>query len=189
MTETIVLWSAAAVLLFWAVGAYNRLVRLRAAAIAAFAAVDAELGQQIELVQAQLPQGTQPAPLEGLTSIWTSLQAAAAQLAVSLSAARHKPLDPARVAALGTAQDALATAWEHAQHDEAHDLAGARLPDTVLSRRAQLAAQARAATGQFNQAVERYNQAIAQFPAIMLAWLFGFKPARALTPAPISRPA
>ena len=33
---------------------------------------------------------------------------------------------------------------------------------------------------QFNDAVARYNAAIAQFPPCLLAWLFGFKPARPL---------
>ena len=46
----------------------------------------------------------------------------------------------------------------------------------VTARRAQLALQTHAATEQFNQAVARYNEAIAQFPAVLLAWLFGFKP-------------
>lgn len=32
----------------------------------------------------------------------------------------------------------------------------------------------------FNEAVVQYNSAIAQFPASLLAWVFGFKAARAL---------
>lgn len=36
------------------------------------------------------------------------------------------------------------------------------------------------ATEHFNQAVGRYNDAIAQFPAVLLAWLFGFQPGRGL---------
>jgi LemA protein len=38
--------------------------------------------------------------------------------------------------------------------------------------------QTHAATDQFDLAVGRYNEAIAQFPAVLLAWLFGFKPGR-----------
>ena len=45
-------------------------------------------------------------------------------------------------------------------------------------KRLGLSAQARAATEVFNQAVGRYNDAIAQFPALLLASLFGFKPGR-----------
>ena len=66
MTDSFVPWAIAAVLLFWTVGAYNRLMRLRAEANLAFASVDTELARQVELVHSQLPppDPTQPAPLE-----------------------------------------------------------------------------------------------------------------------------
>ena len=178
-------WTIAVVLLFWAVGAYNRLMRLRADAKAAFASVDAELGHLVELVGDQLPppEPTQPAPL-GLepVSFWDALHAAAMQLEATLAAARSKPLAPDNIGALSAAQEVLRMAWERAERDDAHDLAGPRLPDTVLLRRAQLLLQAHAATESFNAAVVRYNEGIAQFPAILLAWLFGFQPARTLPP-------
>ena len=49
-TSSFVPWIVAAVALFWAVGAYNRLVRLRSDANAAFAALEAELTKQVKLV-------------------------------------------------------------------------------------------------------------------------------------------
>ncbi|HUR89487.1 MAG TPA: LemA family protein [Ramlibacter sp.] len=176
MTNSVVGWTIAAVLLFWAVGAYNRLMRLRAEANSAFAAVDTELARQVSLVREQLPRGDDPA------SFWEGLHAASAQLAATLASARAKPLEPENIATLSSAQDVVRMAWERAERDDAHDLAGPRLPDTVLLRRAQLQLQAHAATETFNNAVARYNEAIAQFPAVLLAWLFGFKPARALAP-------
>ncbi len=184
MPTSIVLWSVFAVLLFWIVGAYNRLMRLRTEANAAFAALDAHLARQVDLVRNQLPgpEATQPASLDGEGSFWAGLHGAAAQFAASLAAARTRPLEPAGIAALSAAQDVLAMAWERAERDDAHDLAGPRLPDTVTAHRAQIALQTHAATQQFNQAVARYNQAIAQFPAVLLAWLFGFKPGRGVTP-------
>ena len=184
MPTSIVFWSLGAVLLFWIVGAYNRLMRLRADANAAFATLEAELSRQVDLVRNQLPgpEATQPAPLDGEGSFWAGLHGAAAQFAASLAAARTRPLEPAGIAALSAAQDVLAMAWERAERDDAHDLAGPRLPDTLTLRRAQLALQTHAATEQFNQAVVRYNEAIGQFPAVLLAWLFGFKPGRGVTP-------
>jgi LemA protein len=179
MPTSVFFWSAAAVLLFWTVGAYNRLMRLRADANVAFAVLGAALSKQIELVRSQLPAPeTQPAALDAESAFWGALQGAAGQLAASLAAARGRPLEPDGIAALSSAQDVLAMAWERAERDDAHDLAGARLPDTVLARRAQLEIQVHAATEQFNQAVARYNEGIAQFPAVLLAWLFGFKPGR-----------
>lgn len=177
-SNSILSWTVAAVLLFWAVGAYNRLMRLRADAHTAFAGVEAEFTKQVELVSKYLPgaEFTQPAALEPESTFWAGLQGAARQFAASLAAARARPLDARRMAALNAACDVLVMAWETAQRDEAHDLAGPRLPDTVLARRAQLAAQTHAAIEQFNGAVARYNEGIAQFPALILAWLFGFEP-------------
>jgi LemA protein len=182
MSSSVILWSLSAVLLFWAVGAYNRLVRLRSDANTAFANLEAELANQVALVRDQLPkpEATQPAALDDDRSFWTGLHAAASQFAASLAAARARPLEPQGIAALGAAQDVLAMAWERAERDDAHDLAGPRLPDTVTSRRAQLTMQTHAATDQFDRAVARYNAAITQFPAVLLAWLFGFKPGRGL---------
>ena len=183
MTSSVLTWSIAALLLFWAVGAYNRLMRLRADANSAFAAVEAEIARQVELVRTQLPgpDATQPAPLEADSgSFWGGLHAAANQLAATLASARAKPLDPANIAALSAAQDVMRAAWERTERDDAHDLAGPQLPDTVLLRRAHLLLQAHAVTESFNQAVTRYNDAIQQFPALVLAWLFGFRPARSL---------
>lgn len=178
MPDSILSWTIAAVLLFWAVGAYNRLIRLRAEAHTAFAGVEAEFTKQVELVSKHLPgaEFTQPAPLEQESTFWAGLQGAARQFATSLAAVRSRPLDAKRMAALNAACDVLVMAWATAQRDEAHDLAGPRLPDTVLARRSQLAGQTRAAIEQFNAAVARYNEAIAQFPAVLLAWLFGFEP-------------
>lgn len=181
MASSWIYWIAGAVVLFWAVGAYNRLVRLRSEANAAFAALDAELAKQVQLVHDCLPEGqTQPASLfDGLeASFWGGLQGAATQFAASLAAARQKPLEPEGIAALSAAQAVLTMAWERAERDDAHDLAGPRLPDTLTATRAHIVSQARATAEQFNQAVARYNHAIAQFPAVLLAWLFGFRPGR-----------
>jgi LemA protein len=187
MPSSIVLWSVAAVLLFWSVGAYNRLMRLRAEANTAFGALETELSKQVALVRECLPppEPTQPAPLDGEpTSFWAGLHGAAAQFAASLAAARARPLEPEGIAALAAAQDVLTMAWERAERDDAHDLAGPRLPETLTVRRAQMVIQVRAATDHFNQAVARYNAAIAQFPAVVLAWLFGFKRGRGIGFAP-----
>jgi LemA protein len=182
MAPSLVFWIVAAVLLFWSVGAYNRLVRLRSEAKSAFAVLEQELARQVQLVQACLPESeTQPASLfDGESTFWGSLQGAASQFAASLAAARSRPLDPEGIAALHAARDVLAMAWERAERDDAHDLAGSRLPETVSTTRAHLVAQAGAAAEQFNLAVSRYNHGISQFPAVLLAWLFGFKAARGL---------
>jgi LemA protein len=184
MPSSLATWIACAVLLFWGVGAYNRLVRLRGEANAAFAELDGHLQRQIELVDAVV--GEEPESIfEGAqSSFWGGLQGAAAQLRASLAAARHRPLDPERIAALGSAQSVLVVAWDRAERDDAHDLAGARLPDSLTGQRARLTSDCIAAAERFGRAVAQYNEAIAQFPALLLARLFGFKPALPLRPMP-----
>lgn len=186
MDRSLAFWIAAAVALFWSVGAYNRLVRLRSDANSAFAALEVELTRQVQLVHACIPPDeAQPVTqFEGGSAFWAGLQGAAAQLAASLASARSKPLDPERIAALGAAQEVLGMAWERAERDDAHDLAGPRLPEDFSGERIQLVRMTQAATVHFNEAVARYNAAIAQFPAILLAWLFGFQPGRGLRAQP-----
>ncbi len=182
-SSTWVGWVVAAVLVFWGVGAYNRLVRLRAEANAAFAALDALLVKLVELVSTSLPPEADAAPasqFDGGSAFWAGLHGATAQFVASLTAARHRPLEPERIAALGAAQEVLEMAWERAERDDAHDLAGPRLPEHIGIERAHLVRQAHAAALQFNESVVRYNDAIAQFPAVLLAWLFGFKAARGM---------
>lgn len=173
MISTLLAWLVPAILLFWCVGAYNRLVRLRGEVKASFGAVDAELQRHIQLVQA-LPAD------QGGPALWSQVTAATAQLATSLAAARLKPLDPQGIAALQAAAEVLEMAWERAEREDAHDLAGPRLPETLSATREQMVAQVVATATQFNESMSRYNQAIGQFPAVLLAWVFGFKPGRAL---------
>ena len=182
MSWSLGFWVGAAVLLFWAVGAYNRLVRLRAAALQAFAVLDARLREQAELVRACLPPSTrQDDDLEDdMTGLWHGLGGAADQFSASLGAARTKPLDGDLIAALGAAQGVLHMAWQRLQQEDAHDLAGAAVPETLQLRWQQVTGQIQADTAQFNQQVVAYNDGIAQFPALVLARLFSLKPARQL---------
>lgn len=184
MPWSFVLWFVLGVLLFWSVGAYNRLVRLRSAALEAFATLDAQLMKLVDLLQSSLPAAasppavTQPGDLLGdVASLWDGLRSALSQFMASLAAARAHPLDRDAMAALSAAQGVLAMAWQRLQH-EAHDLAGAAVPETLQLQWEQLALPARVASEHFNLAVARYNEAIAQFPALLLARLFGFKAAR-----------
>ena len=189
-------WIGGAVALFWFIGAYNRIVRLRSAALQAYAVLDAALVRQIDFVQARLaevpatPQapGTYPgAPTEG-----ASLQASVRQLATLLSAARLKPLDPASIAALSTALHAVLGAWQrlHPGAVVSFQADGTLSQPGALEGRddglgAPLAwpepsAAAEIARGEFNRAVEQYNRAVGQFPAVLVAWIMQLRPAASL---------
>jgi LemA protein len=117
--------------------------------------------------------------MEGTDALWAGLAGAANQFGASLAVARQRPLDPDSIAALDTARQVLVMAWQRVQ-DEAHDLAGAQVPQTTQVQWQLLVSQSAVAADSFNLAVTSYNEAIAQFPALLLASLFGFKPARTL---------
>lgn len=181
---SLLLWIALPVLLFWSVGAYNRLVRLRAEVNTAFAALDAQWQRQVALVHASLPDEFQTSQftLDGAmigdgSELWAGLRGAATQFSASLAAMRVRPLHASRASALRAAQDVLLLAWQRVR-TEAHDLAGAAMPDTVTSEWQRLMQETERLQLQFNESVTLYNEAIAQFPALLLAWVFGFKAAR-----------
>lgn len=186
--SSLVFWVLLAVAFFWAVGAYNRLVRLRAQVGQAFAALDAQLVRQLVWVQGCLPpalRGGAPLPpgrAEGpVGAAWASLRAASEQFAHSLAAARARPLDAAALAALSSARGVLETSWQRVW-TLGEDPEGLALAEPLLGQHEQLLAQALPLCEAFNRAVLGYNQAIAQFPALLLARLFGFRQAGRLVP-------
>ena len=70
-------WALLALLFFWAIGAYNRLVRLRSAVVKAFAVLDEQLVRQLVWVQGCLPEAmrggavTAPGELQDeVTAAW-----------------------------------------------------------------------------------------------------------------------
>ncbi|MDB5826733.1 MAG: lema family protein [Variovorax sp.] len=176
-------WVGGALLLFWFVGAYNRMIRLRSAAFQAYATLDAALVRQLEFVQANAAAGAE------------SLLAATTQLTTLVAATRVRPLDPERIEALGTALNVLLSAWQRLHPDDvvSFDAEG------TMSRPAPLkgvdeeppppsrfiawpepSAAAEIARGQFNAAVAQYNAAIRQFPALLIAWIMRLRPAAPL---------
>jgi LemA protein len=177
-------WLMPAVLVFWAVGAYNRLVRLRSAARQSYAALHAGMVRQSELLQSALanPGAGATAAGEGVDPValsWRGLAAALQQFNALLAATRLRALDAEAVAALTTARSVLEQAWQRVQ-DEGQDLAGAPVPESLLIRWVDLSRDAGVAAQQFNEAVGAYNDAVRQFPAVLLAWVFRFRPASAV---------
>jgi LemA protein len=165
-------WLVPAVLLFWAVGAYNRLTRLRGDAVAAFAHLDDRWQQQIGLALASVP----PHVGNGLgDEPWSGLRAAAQGLSLAMGALRQNTLAAGRATAAGAARTELIDAWLQVQQG-ARDLAGDLLPETVVQQWQMGLGECDHLGRQFNAAVQQYNEAVQQFPALILARAFGFQP-------------
>lgn len=177
MTSSILAWSVFALLVFWAVGAYNRLMRLRSEVNTCFAGVQVQLQQQAQLALS-LAAPTDPQEAQDEPPFLAQIRDASTQLAACLETGRPKPMDHDRVAAIASALAVLTRAWERAEREDVHDLAGPQLPSELTDTRAQLVRDTQTAIAQFDAAVDRYNGAIAQFPALLLARVFSFKPGR-----------
>lgn len=179
MLSSLAFWIAVAVLLFWAVGAYNRLMRLRADLVQSFGGLDARWLRLMALQnECEAALAAQPGWEPG--DITMALQAAATQFSASLAVMRARPMQADAAAALAAARDVLDASWRGFILQ-----AAARLPDRepldLLARRREAQhVELAHATEQFNAAVTRYNAAIGQFPALLVAALFGFRAARAL---------
>jgi LemA protein len=192
MPDSLPYWIGGALALFWFVGAYNRLMRLRSAALTAYAVLDAALQRQLDFVLARAAQDEVFPAVE--VPPGASLRAAANQLSTLLAATRLRPLDPAGVAAMSTAMHVMVGAWQRLYPDAVVSFEA----DGTLSRPANLegkdelpegavpiawpepSAAAEMARSQFNLAVDRYNAAITQFPALLVAWIMQLKPAAPL---------
>jgi LemA protein len=190
-TASFLPWLVVAVLMFWSVGAYNRLVRLRNAILRSFAPMDQQfearhalLRRQIELLAAQVPSRDVVA-----------LHAACAQADTARLAARRQPgsadvINSLRLALQILAQVRSRIVAEHglAEAQAAEQQAGApaepapgAAPSIALGQQiaaCELALQF--AQGHFNHAVTEYNAALAQFPTAWLGAMFGFRSAGAL---------
>jgi hypothetical protein len=205
LPESFGYWIGAAALLFWFVGAYNRLMRLRTATLKAYATLDAALVRQLDFVQSRMLSQTEAGKSspDGTGAVdataESSLLATTAQLSTLLGATRLHPLDPAAIAALATALHVMLAAWERL-HPYAVLSFGA---DGTLSRPVPVGLKstdlppdadaevpiawpepspaAELARQQFNSAVAAYNAAICQFPALLVAWVMQLRRAAPLT--------
>ena len=171
-TASFLPWLIAAVLMFWSVGAYNRLVRLRYAMLRRFAPVDQHLESRNALLQRQIDLWAQRP--DALSRDLEALQAARTQADAARLAAKRQPGAADTIHSLRLALQILARTRERA--------AAERLPDTAQTHALlqELAACDHAlhfAQGQFNQTVLEYNAALAQFPAAWLGSVFGFRSA------------
>ena len=177
------LWALLALVVFWSVGAYNRLVRLRAAALVAFAALDARWQQQIGLIEAAL------AAREPLSPTAEALRVSAHALSRQWDALRAWPLVLAGMDDLARSRNQVVGHWQALALDAA-DRGGASDPDgaggaggasAMQQHWQQGISECEMLTRQFNAAVEGYNLALAQFPALLIARVFGFKSVEGLT--------
>ena len=181
MGDSVMVWFAVAVLLFWSMGAYNRLVRFRSQGIAAFSVLEGLFNQHVLLVKNSIPDAGAVDAIPDMSqghdtarATWIGLAAAAEQFNACLKVVQAQPLNGPKMSALRTAYETLCLSWCRLR-DLSSDPGAPGLPSTLQPQWERLDLQTEIARTEFNRRIENYNEAIKQFPALMLAWLFGFK--------------
>lgn len=167
--------AALAVIAFWMLGAYNRLVRLRQAVAVAFAQLDAQLQQRHELL-AELVEAAAPHMGDTPEAV-AAVEAARRQTRVAADHAAQRSAHAGRLASLALAEQVLRTALTRlvtlvkARPALHGDL---RVRATVNSL-ATAGHRISAARLGFNKAVLDYNGGVQQFPTRLIAGLLGFQ--------------
>ncbi len=169
-----------AVLVFWAVGAYNRLIALRDNIAKAFVPVDDQVQHRHELLM-QWAHGLH-AVLDQAPSLYEAVLMACAQLQSACDGLRARPSTGSAATSLHLAEQALVAARQRLQAElpaRQQRLSGLEIEVNAE----QLAAadnRLAYACSQFNTATKTYNDAIRQFPTRLVATVFGFQAAGTL---------
>jgi LemA protein len=187
-TQQIVALVLTAVFVFWAVGAYNRLVRMRNHIARGFGLVHEQMTHRHELLQQWVDVLRPllehvPQPLEAVT-------AASQQVLTCCELVKARPSAARPVASLRLAEETLAGARTRLQaelpaHVDRMLPSGAVMGTgmgVALINEELAAADSRLgfARHQFNNAAEAYNEAVLQFPTWVIAGLFRFRVAGTL---------
>lgn len=160
--------------LFWGVGAYNRLVRLRNAITNAFGQIDVQLKRRYDLIPNLVDVARKYLVHEAQTL--EAVIAARQQAQGAEKTAASRPLNAGALAALAGAEQALggalgrlfavAEAYPELKADQTLRELSEELAST--ENRIGFARQA------YNDHVLEFNDAATQFPALIIARLFGF---------------
>jgi LemA protein len=169
-----------AVIVFWAIGAYNRLVRLRNQFKNAFAQIDVQLKRRYDLIPNLVETAkaymkhereTLEAVIRARNSAVSANQAAAADPGSAAAIAGLTVAEGALTGALGKLF-ALAEAYPDLKANQNMMQLTEELTGT--ENKISFARQA------FNDAVMTFNTAVQQFPTNILASIFSFTPAELL---------
>ena len=179
-TTQLIFFAILAVLVFWAVGAYNRLIRLKNTIANAFGQIDVQLKRRYDLIPNLVEAAKKYLSHERETL--EAVIAARNQAKSASDAVRSRPSNAVAVTSLAVAEQTLSNslgqlfalneAYPELKADET--IRGLSEELTSTENKVTFARQA------FNDAVLDYNNAQGQFPAVLIARLFSFAPSAML---------
>ena len=173
-TTSLISMVVLALLLFWAVGAYNRLVRLKNIIANAFGQIDVQLKRRYDLIPNLVDAAKKYLMHERETL--EAVIAARNQAFAASDAARSRPTRASEVLALAAAEQALGSslarlfAVAEVYPELKADATILELNEELTSTENKFAFARQA----YNDSVLDYNNAQAQFPTLLVARLFGF---------------
>lgn len=179
-TSQVVLAVVAVVVVFWGIGAYNRLVRLRNAITNGFAQIDVQLKRRYDLIP-NLVEATKKY-LSHERETLEAVIAARNQAQAAQTSARAAPTTAAAIGALATAETVLGGALGRL-FAVAEDYPELKADQTIRDLNEELTStenKVSFARQAFNDAVLDFNNAAQQFPANLVAGVFSFKEATML---------
>lgn len=189
LTTSFVFWAIVAVTVFWTLGAYNRLVKLRGDMVIALQSLALQWQSNAQAIRQELATLSRTQEFDSVwaslgddTNNWRPLALATKQFQACISGVLAKPhLAPPvdDIASMRAAHEVMQGAWQRLS-DTHEDLAGAAVPQSLalLWQRQNVLAQEKLRA--YNACVQAYNYATAQFPAVFLAWIFAFCPAQSM---------
>ena len=180
MSSSVMWWSLLAVAIFWMVGAYNRLVRMRARCFENFMQVNRHLLKYASLINEHTVRWTKvsncdavdvgmDAPLQ-----WPSLLVEVAALERLIQDAVDAPWGDKYISAVNAAGNSITTTWGRLRNVPA-DLAGDAVPDALLREWDENSMNVKVSIDRFNENVAEYNAAVTQFPANIIGSFFRLK--------------
>lgn len=180
MTALIIVLAIVLLLVFWAVGAYNRLVSLRNLFKNAFSQIDVQLKRRYDLIPnlVETAKGYMKHERETLEAV-----IAARNQAVSANArAASDPTDAAAMQQMASSEGVLANslgkmfALSEAYPDLKANQNMLELTEELTSTENRIAFARQA----YNDGVMQYNTALEQFPGSIIAGMFSFRLAEML---------
>lgn len=184
--STIIYIAGLALLIFWVVGAHNRLVRLKNSIAKAFGPVDLQLKRRYDLITGLVEVAEKYLQHERATL--DDLVTARNRARTASDVVRSRPANAQAVTTLAASEQtlddslerlfAVAHVWPEMKTDEA--MRGVR------SELANIDNQMAFASHAYNGEVLNYNHAHGQFPVLVVARLFSFVPAATLPGAQTS---
>jgi len=179
MDTSIWLWLAVAAVIFWLVGLYNRLMRLRSRALDVLTALERQVRSSLMLLEtfaqsAQMAALTATNSLQDMEAEWMEVVRAAQVVEAIWYAPRKNSLSQTAQQKRSDSLVALQSAWS-TWANTPPDLAGAPVPEEMQAEWSAIQNKVKAIQEALNAIIENYNDAIAEYPARWVAGWMGFE--------------